>query len=306
MNTCNKCQKTAFIKVTNGFFLCKICFTENIEKKVRTAIKKYNMLNYGSHVAIGLSGGKDSVTLLHIMKKIVQPNTQLTAVIVDEGVEGYRPEGIKIAIKNAEALHIPYKVKSYKESFGFTLDEMLIEPPMGKTSCAVCGTFRRKTLNSLALETGADYLATGHNLDDEAESVLMNVLRGDPVRFGRMSRKPQKFSEKFVPRIKPLVLVSQPEIVYYAIANNLEWHDHVCPYAGEARRNSIRDFLQDQEKKHFGTLKNIIAFQDRLLENNEQKKKEDVKVLDCRICGEPTDDPMMLCQGCKLLVKINE
>ena len=304
MNTCTKCQKTAFIKVTNGYFLCKECFTQSVEKNVRKAIKKYKMLPYGSHVAIGLSGGKDSVTLLHIMKKISPPTTKLTAIIVDEGVEGYRPEGIQIAIKNAELLNIPYKVKSYKESFGYSLDEMLIEPPMGKTSCAVCGTFRRKTLNNLALEVGADYLATGHNLDDEAESVLMNVLRGDPVRFGRMSRAPDNFSDKFVPRIKPMVLVTQPDIVYYAIANNLEWHDHVCPYAGEARRNSIRDFLQGQEKNHFGTLKNIIAFQDELLEHLEQEKREEKNVLDCKKCGEPTDDPQMLCQGCKLLAKI--
>ena len=305
MNVCTKCQKTAFVKVTDGYFLCKECFTENVEKKVINAIKKYHMITYGAHVAIGVSGGKDSVTLLHIMKKIMRSDIKLTAVIVDEGIEGYRPEGIKIAIKNAELLHIPYKVNSYKKSFGYTLDEMLLDPPMGKTSCGVCGVFRRKTLNNLALEVGADYLATGHNLDDEAESVLMNVLRGDPIRFGRMSRQPEKFSNKFVPRIKPMVLVSQPEIVYYAIANNLEWHDHTCPYAGEARRNSIREFLQSQEKKHFGTLKNIITFQDELLEHLKIEEREELNLFDCKVCGEPTDDPLMLCQGCKLLAKIS-
>lgn len=304
MNTCSTCEENAFLKVTKGYFLCKKHFIENVEKKVRSAIKKYNMLTYGSHVAIGLSGGKDSVTLLHIMKKIALPNTKLTAVIVDEGVEGYRPHGIEIAIKNAELLQIPYKVHSYKNSFGYSLDEMMVDPPMGKTSCGICGTFRRKTLNNLAKEVGADYLATGHNLDDEAESVVMNVLRGDPVRFGRQSREPDKFSDKFVPRIKPLVLVSQPEIVYYALATNLEWHDQVCPYANEARRNSIREFLQDQEKKHFGTLKNVLAFQDKLIDNLIVEAKDESNVVDCKVCGEPTDDPNALCQGCKMLEKI--
>lgn len=304
MNVCTKCQKTAFVKITEGFFLCTKCFTNSVEKKVRTAIKKYHMISHGAHIAIGLSGGKDSVTLLHIMNKIAQPTTKLSAVIVDEGIEGYRPEGVKIAIKNAEMLEIPYKVKSYKESFGYTLDEMMVDPPMGKTSCGICGVFRRKTLNNLALEVGANYLATGHNMDDEAESVIMNVLRRDPIRFNRMSRRPEKFSDKFVPRIKPLVLVSQPEIVYYAIANNLEWHDHTCPYAGEARRNSIREFLQAQEKKHFGTLKNILVFQDEIIDHMRIEESEEVKVLDCKVCGEPTDDPQMLCQGCKLIAKI--
>jgi uncharacterized protein (TIGR00269 family) len=306
MNNCTKCQKQSFVKVTNGYFLCRDCFTTNIEKRVKTAIKKYNMLAYDSHVAIGLSGGKDSVTLLHIMKKIALPKTRLTAVIVDEGVEGYRPHGIEIAIKNAELLEIPYKVRSYKESFGYSLDEMLVEPPMKKTSCGVCGTFRRKTLNRLAMEIEADFLATGHNLDDEAESIVMNVLRGDPIRFERQSREPEKFSEKFVPRIKPLVLISQPEIVYYAIANNLEYHDDVCPYANEARRNSIREFLQAQEKSHFGTLKNILAFQDQIIEKMDLEERQEAKIYDCRVCGEPTDDSQMLCQGCKMLEKIKE
>ena len=75
-------------------------------------------------------------------------------------------------------------------------------------------------------------------------------------------------------------------------------------YANEARRNSVRDFLQAQEKKHFGTLKNIIAFQDQELKRMDKEEGVDAKVLDCRVCGEPTDDPQMLCQGCKLLAKI--
>jgi len=301
MKNCNKCQKEAFVQTNADVILCKTCFTSVTEKKVKQAIKKYKMIQYESKIAIGLSGGKDSVVLMHILKKILGTDVKLFAIIVDEGVEGYRPHGIEIAVKNAEKLLIPAHVVSYKNYFGNSLDEMMVERPLGKTSCGICGTFRRKALNKKALELQVDYLATGHNMDDEAESIMLNVVRGDSRRFTRQTREPDKFNEKLVPRIKPLVLVTQPEIVWYAIANNLEYHDDVCPYANEARRNSIREFLQKQEKSHTGTLKNIINFQDKLLEQIEEELEEKKELFDCKRCGEPTDDINMLCAGCKLI-----
>lgn len=262
------------------------------------------MLKFDCHVAVGVSGGKDSVVLLTILSKITLHKTKLTALIVDEGIEGYRPHGVEIAIKTAKNLNLPYKLVSYKDKFGLSLDQML-PAPFGKTSCAICGTFRRKAMNNAVIDLSADFLATGHNMDDEAESVLLNVLRGDSIRFSRQTRKPEFVSEKFIPRIKPLVLVSQPEIVYYAIANNLEYHDDVCPYASQARRNSVREFLQNQEKRHPGTIKNIIIFQDNLLETNNINEKLETNLYECKVCSEPTDSKIKICAGCKFLDRLN-
>lgn len=305
MQSCNKCSNNAFLKVDSGFFLCKECFSKRIESKVRKALSKYNMLKFGDHLAVGVSGGKDSIVLLTILSKIVHSKTQMTAIIVDEGVEGYRPHGIEIAIKTATKLNVPFKVVSYKSNFGFSLDEMIPIAPFGKSSCAICGTFRRKSLNQAALSISADVLATGHNLDDETESILLNVLRGDPIRFSRLSRSRESVSDVFVPRIKPLVEVSQPEIVYYAIANEIEYHDEVCPYANQARRNSIRDFLQNQEKNHPGTMKSMLSFHNTLLE--ELNHTPDVKstLFTCQVCNEPTDSEKRICAGCKFLKEFN-
>lgn len=305
MSVCDKCEKSAFTLATPDLKLCKSCFSHRIEKRVRKTIKQYKMLYHGAHVAVGLSGGKDSVSLLSILSKVVRSDIHLTAIIVDEGIKDYRPEGIQIAITLAKKLNISFLTVSYEDLFGIPLDDMLIQSPFGKSSCAICGTFRRKALNFGALQIKADFLAMGHNLDDEAESIQLNLLRGDTIRFSRLSRTPQKKHPKFVPRIKPLVLVSQPEIVYYALANNLEYHEQSCPYSSAARRNSVREYLTSQEEKHPGTLKSIIRFHDKMLDQlNNVVELFVSNVYECQICGDPTDNKEF-CMGCRLLIEMN-
>lgn len=301
---CDRCNNSAFVQATTDLILCKSCFSFRVEKQVRKTVNQYNMLHQGIHIALGLSGGKDSMVLLHILSKIIHHGSKITAIIVDEGIETYRPEGVILAQKYAKKLGIPNLVVTYNDLFGLPLDNMIIKSPFGKSSCAICGTFRRKALNYGAIKINADVLAIGINLDDEAESIQLNLIRGDTTRFSRLSRKPQKLHPKFVPRIKPLVLVSQPEIVYYALANNIEYHEQSCPYSAQARRNSVREFLSDQEKKHPGTLKNIIRFHDTMLE--QQDHMIDIAVSninECQICGDLTDNKE-LCMGCRLLIEM--
>ncbi|OLS19895.1 MAG: tRNA 2-thiocytidine biosynthesis protein TtcA [Candidatus Heimdallarchaeota archaeon LC_3] len=282
-------------------FLCVSCYSFFIEKKVKKSIRKYEMFEYGTHIAVGLSGGKDSVVLLHILKKITKDQKiKLSAIIIDEGVENYRNRGIIIALDLVKSLEIPFKLLSYKGLYDTTLDTMVEIKPLGKSSCALCGTFRRKALNFGALSLKADLIATGHNLDDEAQTILMNMLRGDINRFKRSSKQPNQLHKKFIPRIKPILEISQPEVVYYALANNLEYLDEECPYAPQARRNSIKNFLFDQEKKHNGTLINILRMQEAILSSIEGNSNIDKEFFECEVCGDLTDNKnTLICAGCK-------
>ncbi|MHA2363132.1 MAG: TIGR00269 family protein [Candidatus Hodarchaeales archaeon] len=304
MVNCDHCDTQAFVKATPDLVLCKSCFSLRVEKKVRKTINQYKMLHYGAHVAVGLSGGKDSVVLLNILRKVVHHKTKITAIVVDEGIEGYRNEGVQIALDSAKKLNVQSTLSSYKEFYGIPLDNMVKKSPFGKSSCAICGTFRRKILNFVAIKINADYLATGHNLDDEAESIQLNLLRGDPIRFTRLDRFPKKVNPKFIPRIKPLVFISQPEIVYYALANKLNYHESTCPYAYQARRNFIRIFLSDQEKRHPGTLINIVRTQDQLLKLLKRVKSPFKDVYECKVCGDPTDNEGV-CMSCRLLIEMD-
>ena len=85
------------------------------------------MLSFNDHLAVAVSGGKDSLSLLHILAKMKRhrPKTTLTAVTVDEGIAGYRNEALEVAAENCTALKIPHHIVSFKELFGFTLDEMI-------------------------------------------------------------------------------------------------------------------------------------------------------------------------------------
>ena len=99
---------------------------------------------------------------------------------------------------------------------------------------------------------GATKIATGHNLDDEAQTILLNMLHGDPmriVRSGPILRDPRG---KFVPRIKPLCDIPEKEIVLYAYLTGTEFQSVACPHGHEALRNDIRSFLNQMEQKHPG------------------------------------------------------
>ncbi|MHA1990445.1 MAG: ATP-binding protein [Candidatus Hodarchaeales archaeon] len=300
---CNKCKENdSFIESDINYFLCKNCYSYNIEKKVKKTIRKYKLFEYGNNIAVGLSGGKDSVVLLYILDKITKRhNIKLSAIIIDEGVENYRNRGIDIALNFVKKLEIPYTLLHYDELYSSSLDNLVKVKPFGKSSCALCGTFRRKALNYGAMKLNTDIIATGHNLDDEAQTIIMNMLRGDFDRFKRSSRQPVRKHKKLIPRIKPIMEISQPEIVYYALANDLEYLDEECPYAPQARRNLIKDFLFEQEKKHKGTLVSILKMHEEILDKLKIEKQDESRFIECEVCGDITDDESSLkCAGCKI------
>src|ERR671939_27057 len=100
MFCCSKCQKTdsVYYRAYSGEYLCKKCFLRSIEDKAARTISKYSMIDYGDRVAVGVSGGKDSLSLLYVLKmlfdKHLNNGNELVAVTIDEGIEGYRDESL--------------------------------------------------------------------------------------------------------------------------------------------------------------------------------------------------------------------
>ena len=116
------------------------------------------MINYGQRVAVGVSGGKDSLVLLYILKKISKNNNNdIVAITIDEGIEGYRDESLTIVKDFCNKLEVPFKIFSYKELFGSSMDEAIVKRPSKKvSSCSICGTFRRRALDVAALSMQSD------------------------------------------------------------------------------------------------------------------------------------------------------
>jgi len=279
--------------------LCRKCFVDSVETKVRRTITGSRTLELNDTIAVALSGGKDSVALLRILWKLERryPPARLVALTVDEGISGYRTEAISISREVCNALNIDHVVVSFNELFGVTMDEIASKPSELRP-CSYCGVLRRKALNGGALSVGATKLATAHNLDDEAQTVLLNVMHGDVERILRASSAPVKTEARFVPRIKPLAEVPERETTLYAYATGTRFQSQPCPYGHEAMRGDIRIMLNRLELKHPGVKHTICRSVERLSESFQETSTARV-FRACSVCGDPT--PNNECEACKML-----
>ena len=299
MIPCDKCRDRAVIyQRYSGKHLCARHFEEDVHRKVKQVLRKYRIFGGPSKIAVAVSGGKDSISLLYILKSLFsyRKDLELVAVAIDEGIAGYRSDTIDVARAVAERLEVDLEIRSFDETFGITTD---YAASLGAEQgpCTFCGVLRKNLLNRTARELGADALATGHNLDDESQTVLLNYLRGDLDRLYRL--RPRKALEGLVPRIKPLRRVPEREVALYAVIHDLPLGTAACPHISGAIRREVKDMLNDFEYKHPGTKYSIMSGFDHILES---RPPGTFRTVPCVRCGEPCGDG--LCQSCRLLEKI--
>ncbi|MFH1649423.1 MAG: TIGR00269 family protein [Candidatus Woesearchaeota archaeon] len=282
---CCVCNNNAII--TKPEPRCSDHFKEYFEATVKDTIKRFSLISPGEKIVVAASGGKDSMTLLYLLHSF---GYHVHALAVDEGIKGYRDETLEHLRAFCTPRSIPLKIVSFKETTGKTLDEMKPEHP-----CSTCGVLRRKALNDNA--EGYDKIALGHNLDDEAQSILMNLFRNQiPLlfRLGPMS----KTQEGMTPRIKPSYFLSEKEVATYAHLMKLSPAWSECPNAIDGYRSDVRNWLNKQEEEHSGSKRNIINW---FLKIKEEKILEEKEAKKCAKCGAPSSAE--LCRACQLQVK---
>ena len=257
-------------------------------------------------MAIAVSGGKDSLTILSILHNLSlrKKDFEVFAILIDEGISGYRDKTRIDAEEFCKKNDIKLNVFSYKGELGAPLDEIIKKT--GISGCTVCGIMRRSMLNIAARKLGATKLATGHNLDDEAQSVLMNYMRNNmevTARLGPITGI--KRDKQFIRRIKPLYFMPEKEVTAYSFLKELLGKYSECPYADQSYRNDVRDLLNDFEQKHPGTKYAIIAsFMEILPTLKEKYAQESGKINHCPKCEEPTSG--IICKRCQLVAQIKE
>jgi uncharacterized protein (TIGR00269 family) len=283
--------------------LCRKCFIESIEEKTRATIAKYQMLNFVDKIAVAVSGGKDSLSLLHILAKIERrhPKAQLVAITVDEGIKGYRDEALRTAADNCEKLGIEHSIVSFKELYGYTFDQMVkrlkrkgISSP---TPCGYCGVLRRKALNIAARKINADKLATAHTLDDETQTILLNIFHGDVLRIAKEKPVTDEAHPKLVRKIKPFCEIPEKETALYAYVRGIKFQSKPCSYASEALRNDARMILNRIEEKHPGIKFTIFKSIEKIRPALEEVARKE-GLTECSECGEPTTDK--ICRTCQM------
>ncbi len=302
MIPCSRCgaQSVALVRYS-GQHLCDRHFCETVEKRFARGARGPSKLRKGAKVAVAISGGKDSVTLLRLARKVFHERTGIAveAIIVDEGIAGYRAGGVRVAKRECKALGVRLHVVKFEDLFGMTLDRVAKLDP--KTNpCSYCGVWRRSALNRKAKEIGAARLLLGHNLDDTAESLLMNFAKGDVERLARMG--PHDAPQPgLVPRVVPLRTVPEEEVKLYSILKRMNVLEAECPYANRAHRGQFVRMLAKLEDSTPGTrhamLRGHEAMRDAL---RASFPPASLKSCDC--CGEPSAS--RTCKACEMVAKI--
>ena len=301
----NCCSEKPIISLEAGQKLCKGHFIEYFENKVFKTIRQFDLIGKEENLGVAVSGGKDSLTLLHILKKLSQqnPKIKLTAILINEGIEGYRNNTISTAQNFCNKHDIKLNVYSYEQEFGMPLDQML--KILDVKPCTICGIFRRYLLNKKSKELGFTKLATGHNLDDECQSILMNQFKNNMQASARLGPKVglNEKNKNFVQRIKPLYLCTEKEATTYAFLNGILDVFNECPNVVKSYRAQVRDMLNDFEAKFPGTKYSIINSFLQTLPDLKQRFK-DSEAGFCKNCGEAAAKDK--CNACKYVAKLDK
>jgi uncharacterized protein (TIGR00269 family) len=317
---CDKCGGDAVLHAAySGLHLCADHLCRSVESRVRRRIREDNLLPDDATAddpetwVVGLSGGKDSVVLTHILADTFgpDPRVELLALSVHEGIEGYRDESLAACRELTADLDIRHEVVRYDEEFDVRMDEVVEDDPHDMSACAYCGVFRRDVLSRYAARLDADKLLTGHNLDDEAETALMNFLEGNVREMaqgfeaslgpfeGADSDRTRGDSERFVPRAKPLRDVPEREVALYARLRELPAHITECPHAEEAYRGEIQQLLYELEENHPGTRHSILSGYEELAALAAADREDGAALGECDRCGAATARDV--CRKCGLL-----
>ncbi|MEM2760303.1 MAG: TIGR00269 family protein [Nitrososphaerales archaeon] len=301
---CDRCERrSAYYRKYSGESLCGKCFSLSLREKVVKTISKYSMIEYGDKIAVAVSGGKDSLSLLHIIVPFCKKHgNDVCAVTIDEGIDGYREESIEIVSKFTSLIGIEHKVFSYKELFGASLEESLqLRKGKKMSSCSICGTFRRRAIDIAAESVNANVIATAHNLDDSLQTFLINILAGDVERIGWTYPEPIAYSGN-LRKIKPLGEIYEHEIAFYALINEIPFQSEECPHMNEGIRTKIREFLNKLEDEHSGIKYNaystLVKIAKKVRESSAKPRNR------CILCRR--DSTNNICSVCSMTITLRE
>lgn len=310
---CESCgnARATLIRPRNRMRVCKECFFELFELDIHRLIVETAMFPRGSRVGVGVSGGKDSTVLAYVLDRLnkrFEYGIELVLLCVDEGISGYRDRSIDAVMSNREALGLDLQIVSFSELYGLDMDEV-VRRAGRRGTCSYCGTFRRQALEDAARKMGVDCIVTGHNADDMAETVVLNLLRGDISRIRRctLSRTSPGLAQETgprrlsLPRCKPFKYIYQKEIVFYAYFKKLFYFSTECTYAPGASRGDARSLIKALERHDSRIIYNIIVG----AESFSAPQSHMPGAVPCLGCTHSTSSAEQICAACKIVERLS-
>jgi uncharacterized protein (TIGR00269 family) len=268
--------------------LCKKHLLEHFVETVRKTIADYSMIPPGAKIMVATSGGKDSLALLDVLSEL---GFKVDALAIDEGIEGYRPSSLADLRRFCSERGISLKTVSFKDEYGSELTEMVEKNDV--VPCRVCGVYRRQLLNKYS--SGYDMLATGHNMDDELQSIMMNFWRGNvelAARLGPVTGLSDR--EGFVQRVKPFYFIPEKMVKIYTLLRGIDVKFVECPFAHDSSRHKIGEVLNRLESDAPGTKRKMMDAYIKMLPDMKKEARSGLSV--CPNCGQPSSKG--LCRAC--------
>lgn len=250
---------------------------ERILSHTRKAVEEYNMIQKGDKIAVGVSGGKDSLALLCALcklKRVLQIDYDIIAVTINMGMPN--SDFSKIADLCSE-LEIPYHVIDTQ------IYEIIFNVRKEKSPCALCARMRRGALHDAIKELGCNKLALGHHYDDVVETFMLNLFFEG--RIGCF-RPVTYLSRKEITMIRPLIYTQEKEILAFSKGASLPVTEVKCPADGNTERAKMKEYLASFDKEHRGLYHRIIGaiqrggvdgFHVDLIDAQEKKRRKEMK-----------------------------
>ena len=193
---------------------------QRIVSHIRKAIEDYNMIDDGDKIAVGLSGGKDSITLLMALKnlQIFYPKKfEILAISINPGFEFFDSKFLRDTCKNIGVEYVEEKTH---------IKEIVFDIRKEKNPCSLCANLRRGVLNSVAIREGCNKIALGHNEDDVLETFFLNLLYGGSIN----TFAPKSYMDRSkITLIRPLIYVPEKSIKTFVKKNNIKVMNKCCP-----------------------------------------------------------------------------
>jgi len=266
-----------------------------LEQKVKQTLRKIK-LNKREKILVALSGGKDSCVTAYLLKKL---GYNIEGFHIYLGMGKYSERCLKAVKELCENLGIKLHLYDIKKEMGSSMCYIRAKvqhEKKGLKNCAICGVIKKWIMNREARKLKVNKIATGHNLDDEIQTFLMNIFKGSPELSANSGAITQNVKDKkFITRIKPLFYVDEKDIKKYSKEKKLPVVYEKCPCALDSYRIQMREFVNTLTKKQ---KENVIKNFEKLLPKIKKLKSKE-KLNYCEICGEPSRKK--ICRMCELV-----
>lgn len=206
---------------------------------IRKAIDDYSMIEDGDKIAVGLSGGKDSITLLMGLKalqRFYDKKFDLIAISINPGFDFFNSEFLQATCDRIGVQYVEEKTH---------IKEIVFDIRKEKNPCSLCANLRRGILNSVAIREGCNKIALGHNEDDVLETFFLNLLYGGSI--GTFA--PKSYMDRSgITLIRPLIYAPEKSIKTFVKKNNIELMPKCCPMDGVSKREDMKNLIHELQK----------------------------------------------------------